>query len=68
MSQIYTSSRNSQGERPANRKTELGFYPEYKVEDAIHDIVIALKGNRFVNPLDNSLYFNIKRMNTLELS
>jgi len=48
-------------------KNELGFLPEYKVEDAINDIVFALESDRFVNPLDNSLYYNIKKMKELKL-
>ena len=48
-------------------KTELGFYPEYKIDDAIHEIMIALKSHRFVNPLDNSFYYNIKKMKELKL-
>lgn len=48
-------------------KSELGFYPENRIDEAIQDIVNALKNNMFMRPLENSLYFNIKRMKELEL-
>jgi nucleoside-diphosphate-sugar epimerase len=48
-------------------KTDLGFSPEHKIEDAIQEIVNEIKKNRFIDPLNNSFYYNIKRMKELEL-
>jgi nucleoside-diphosphate-sugar epimerase len=46
---------------------ELGFNPEYGIEDAIQDLVTGFRDNKFLNPLDNPLYFNIKKMKELKL-
>jgi hypothetical protein len=35
---------------------------------AILDLTKAFAENRFVNPLENPLYFNIKRMKELEVN
>ena len=48
-------------------KKELGFVPKFTVEDAIHDLCNSFKKNKFSNSLDNEFYFNIKRMNSLQL-
>lgn len=47
-------------------KTKLGFSPKFSVNDAILDIKKALFDGKFKDPLNNSLYFNIKRMQELK--
>jgi nucleoside-diphosphate-sugar epimerase len=47
---------------------ELGFKPIYSVDQAIRDLQGAFLQNVFKNPLENPLYFNIKRMKDLNLA
>jgi nucleoside-diphosphate-sugar epimerase len=48
-------------------KSSLGFSPAFNVEDAIQDLILAFKNGMFMDPLENSFYFNIKRMKELSL-
>jgi nucleoside-diphosphate-sugar epimerase len=47
---------------------KIGFVPKREVDDAVSDLVKAFTENKFFNPLDNPLYFNIKRMKELNLA
>jgi len=49
-------------ERIANA---LGFIPEKGVEDAVRDIVAAFESGLLPDSMENSKYFNIKRMNEI---
>lgn len=46
---------------------EVGFKPEYTIEDAIKSLVDAFKANKIPDPLDKTIYYNIKRMKELNL-
>ena len=46
---------------------ELGFKPEFTVEDAVMDLKDAFENNLLPNSLDDEKYFNIKRMNSIKL-
>lgn len=46
---------------------ELGFIFKRNVGMAVSDLATAFKSNRFVDPLNNPLYYNIKRMKELEV-
>jgi len=46
---------------------QLGFTPNYSVDDAIIEIVKAMKNNQYRDPLNNSNYYNIKKMKELNL-
>jgi nucleoside-diphosphate-sugar epimerase len=48
-------------------QSEIGFIPQYKVEDAINDLKQAFYSGKFKN-LDSELYYNIKRMKLLMLN
>ncbi len=48
--------------------TEIGFKPIYSVQHAILDLHMAFVKKRYFNSLENSLYFNIKRMKELALA
>jgi nucleoside-diphosphate-sugar epimerase len=48
-------------------KQDLGFEPKHKVDDAIKDLVNAFNQGYFEAPLENSRYFNIKKMKELGL-
>jgi len=47
---------------------ELGFIAKYTIHDAVMDLCEAFDKNLLPNSLDNEMYFNIKRMNNLELN
>ena len=48
-------------------KRELGFEPKYTIEDAVKSIADAYKKGWITNPMSNSLYYNIKRMQEINL-
>jgi nucleoside-diphosphate-sugar epimerase len=48
-------------------KRELGFEPTHSIQDAVVDLVEAMKDGRLTNTMDNPLYFNIKRMQDKDL-
>jgi nucleoside-diphosphate-sugar epimerase len=47
---------------------ELGFTPEYSIQNAILDLKKAFEKHEFVDSLQNSNYFNIKKMKELSLA
>ena len=46
---------------------KLGFKSKFTIEDAIRDLKIAFKKNMLPNSLNDEKYFNIKRMQTINL-
>ncbi len=48
-------------------KTELGFVPKRAIDNAIADLYTAFKNNFYTNALENSQYFNIKKMKELSV-
>jgi len=46
----------------------LGFNPKFKIQSAIEDLKIAFDQNFLKDPLNNEMYFNIKRMKSINLS
>jgi len=48
-------------------KTELGFVAKHTIRDAVEDLCDAFDKNLLPNSLDNEMYFNIKRMQSLNL-
>jgi len=47
---------------------ELGFTPRFTIEDAIRELTVAFRSGKVSDPLNNPLYFNIKRMQEIHLS
>jgi nucleoside-diphosphate-sugar epimerase len=45
----------------------LGFAPKHTIEDAVRGLVSAFRDGKLPNSLDDSRYFNIKRMQELHL-
>ena len=63
-------SQNSQFSSPYGyQKIEkiLNFKPKRSIEDAIKDLIIAFEKKKFVDPLNNSLYYNIATMKKVNL-
>lgn len=48
-------------------RRELGFAPQRTIEDAVRDLVQAFRDGRLPGSLERSKYFNIKRMQELQL-
>jgi nucleoside-diphosphate-sugar epimerase len=48
-------------------KKAFGFVPRYSIEDAIEDLLGAFHAKKVENPMDNDLYYNIKRMQQISL-
>ena len=48
-------------------KKVLGFVPAHSVRDAVIDLKNAFTGGLFNDPMNNSLYYNIKRMKEINL-
>ena len=49
-------------------KEKLNFEMKHTVKDAIKDLVLAFNDNKFIDPLNNPEYFNIKKMQLINLS
>ena len=49
-------------------QNELGFVAKHTIRDAVIDLCEAFEQNLLPDSLENEMYFNIKRMNNLELS
>lgn len=45
---------------------ELGFKPKYTIEDAVKSIVVAYQNGIYKDPMKNSFYNNIRRMQELD--
>tara|TARA_Y100000590_G_scaffold18275_1_gene21740 strand:+ start:4855 stop:5835 length:981 start_codon:yes stop_codon:yes gene_type:complete len=48
-------------------KKTLGFETKYTIKDAVHDLKSAFKEGKLPNSLTDEKYFNIKRMNNIQL-
>jgi len=49
-------------------KKELGYEPRYTIEDAVKELKAAFESGKLKDPLTNSLYYNIKRMQEIHLT
>ena len=47
-------------------KKELNFVPRYTIEDAVLDLIKAFKAGKFIDPLNNPRYYNIKLLKSLD--
>ncbi|ARJ66521.1 UDP-glucose 4-epimerase [Magnetospirillum sp. ME-1] len=48
-------------------REEIGFELKYTIEDAVRGLAEAMKSGKLVDPLNNPMYFNIKRMQDVNL-
>ena len=67
---ITTSSDDNRSYHISSDKLrdQLGFIANHTIRDAVEDLCDAFDKNLLPNSLDDEIYFNIKRMNTLELN
>ena len=49
-------------------QNELGFKAKHTIRDAVEDLCDAFDKGLLPNSLDDEMYFNIKRMNNLDLN
>jgi nucleoside-diphosphate-sugar epimerase len=64
----YTDDNRSYHVSSKKIQNELGFVAKHTIHDAVMDLCDAFDNNLLPNSLDDEIYFNIKRMNNLELS
>ena len=48
-------------------KNELGFVPRHDITEAVGDLKTAIEKGLFHDPMNNPIYFNIRRMKEIEL-
>ena len=48
-------------------KKELGYEPRFSIEDAVKDLKAAFDAGLVPDPMNNSLYYNIKMMQEVSL-
>jgi len=48
-------------------KNALGFEPKHTIKEAVEDLRMAFESGKLDNPLENEMYFNIKRMQSINL-
>lgn len=48
-------------------RNELGFEPKHTIEDAVMDLKKAFEAGKIDDPMNNPMYFNIKRMQDISL-
>ncbi|EME70550.1 nucleoside-diphosphate-sugar epimerase [Paramagnetospirillum caucaseum] len=48
-------------------RDDIGFELKYTIEDAVRGLAEAMKSGKLTDPLNNPMYFNIKRMQQVEL-
>jgi nucleoside-diphosphate-sugar epimerase len=48
-------------------RRELGFVPRRTIADAVRDLVSAFEAGEVSSPMDNSRYYNVRRMQECEL-
>ena len=49
-------------------RDELGFQARYRIEDAVSDLLVAFEDGNLPNSLSDEKYFNIKRMQSIQLT
>jgi len=66
---ITTPSNDNRSYHISSRKikVELGFKTKHTIKEAVSDLCDAFDNNLLPNSLDNEMYFNIKRMQSLNL-
>ena len=51
----------------AKLQNQLGFKPQYTIEDAVRELVEAYKAGKLPNPMEDIRYYNIKTMQAIGL-
>jgi nucleoside-diphosphate-sugar epimerase len=47
-------------------RRQLGFGPKHNVEDAVRDLCKAFKAGKLPNSMDDTFYFNVRRLKELK--
>ena len=66
---INTKSDDNRSYHVSSQKIKevLGFETKYTVKNAVYDLKEAFENKLLINTFENELFFNIKRMNNLNL-
>ena len=66
---IHTKSDDNRSYHVSSKKIQdvLGFETKYTVQNAVSDLKIAFEKKILTNTFNNELFFNIKRMNNINL-
>ncbi len=48
-------------------QAELGFVPQKTIEDAVYELKKAFESGKVLNPMENTIYYNIKTMQSIGL-
>lgn len=67
---VITPSDDSRSYHISSQKIreELGFCPKRTIEDAVEDLIKAFSSNEYHDPMNNSCYFNVRRMKEVSLA
>ncbi len=49
-------------------RRDIGFVPSHTIEDAVRDLCQAFKAGRVPDPLEGEVYYNIRRMQAVQLT
>jgi nucleoside-diphosphate-sugar epimerase len=63
--QVPTQDQRSYHVNADKIRRVLGFEPRFTIEDAVRDLADAYRQGKLIDPLNNPLYYNIKRMQGL---
>lgn len=64
---VPTDDNRSYHVSSAKIKNVLGFEPKHTIKEAVEDLRMAFEAGKLDNPLENEMYFNIKRMQSINL-
>jgi nucleoside-diphosphate-sugar epimerase len=65
--QVITNDNRSYHISSKKIKELIGFDTKYEIEDAVNDLKSAFQEKKLLNTFDNSEYFNIKKMQSINL-
>ena len=51
----------------AKIRQDLGFSPQYTIGEAVQDLVGAFQSGKILDPFDNANYYNVKKMNAIQM-
>lgn len=49
-------------------RQDLGFSPQHNIKKAVSDLVIAFRSGKISDPFSNENYYNVRKMNSIQIS
>jgi nucleoside-diphosphate-sugar epimerase len=67
---LYEKTNDNRSYHISSKKIseKLGFLPKKNIEDAIKDLIFAFENKILINTLKNENFYNIKKMQSINLS